>query len=50
VVSLAWGLGSCLVVLQTGSLIPVMVIHLCICLVTEWLSIKHHREMYVRRT
>ena len=50
VVSIVWGVVSCVIVLQTGSLIPVMVIHLSMALVTEWLSIKYHREMYVRRT
>ena len=50
IVSLVWGLGACLIVLQTDSLIPVIFIHLSMCLVTEWLSIKYHREMYVRRT
>jgi membrane protease YdiL (CAAX protease family) len=50
IVSLMWGLGSCLIVLQTNSIVPVIVIHLTMCLVTEWLSIKHHMEMYVRRT
>lgn len=50
IVSLIWGLGSCLIVLQTNSIVPVIVIHLTTCLVTEWLSIKYHMEMYVRRT
>ena len=48
--SLLWGTGACLIVLQTGSLLPVMIIHLVLALSVEWLSIKHHREMYVLRT
>lgn len=50
IVSIVWGVVSCMIVLQTGSLIPVIVIHISISLVTEWLSIKYHMEMYVRRT
>jgi len=50
IVSIIWGVGSCLIVLQTGSLVPVILIHLSISLATEWFSIRNHKEMYVRRT
>jgi hypothetical protein len=41
---------ACWVVLKTGSLIPVIATHIALTLSIEWLSILHHREMYVRRT
>lgn len=48
--SIIWSVISCYMVLRVGSLWPAIIIHLSLCLVIEWLSIKYHREMYVRRT
>jgi membrane protease YdiL (CAAX protease family) len=48
--SILWSISSCYIVWHTGSLWPAILIHLSLCLSIEWLSIKHHREMYVRRT
>jgi membrane protease YdiL (CAAX protease family) len=48
--SIVWSVVSCVLVLRTGSLWPAIIIHLSLCLFVEWLSIRHHREMYVRRT
>lgn len=50
IASIIYGAISCYIVIVTESLIAPIVIHLSSCLFTEWLSIKHHREMYVRRT
>ncbi len=50
VTSIIYGALSCWIVLQTGSLIPVMVAHIALTLFVEWLSIRHHREMFVLRT
>lgn len=48
--SIVWGVLAPIIVLRTGSLWPVIIIHLVLCLSTEWFSILNHREMYVRRT
>lgn len=48
--SIAWGVISCYLVMHTGSLWPSISIHLSLCLSLEWFSIRHHMEMYVRRT
>ncbi len=48
--SIIYGALACWVVLQTGSLIPVMVTHTAFSLFVEWLSIKHHREMFILKT
>lgn len=48
--SIVWGVLAPVIVLQTGSLWPVIIIHLVLCLSTEWFSILNHREMYIRRT
>jgi len=48
--SIFYSVLACWVVLQTGSLIPVIVAHTFLTLFVEWLSIKHHREMYILKT
>ena len=48
--SIIYGAIACYVVLKTGSLIPTMVSHICLSLFVEWLSIRHHKEMFVLRT
>jgi membrane protease YdiL (CAAX protease family) len=48
--SVVWSVISCLIVLQTQSLWPSVIIHLTLCLSLEWLSIKYHMEMYASRT
>jgi len=45
-----WGVLSCWLTYHAGSLMPSIIIHLGFCLLVEWFSIKHHMEMYVRRT
>jgi len=45
-----WGVLSCHIVLITGSILPVIIIHLVFCLFVEWFSLKNHMEMYVRKT
>lgn len=50
ILSIIWSVISCVLVLRTGSLLPAIIIHLSLCLIVEWLSIRHHKEMYVRRT
>lgn len=45
-----WGVFSCWLTDHAGSLMPSIIIHLGFCLFVEWFSIKHHMEMYVRRT
>ncbi len=49
ILSILWGSLACWLVLHTNSLWPAILIHLGLCLSTEWMSIRHHREMYVRR-
>lgn len=48
--SFIYSVGACLIVIHTGSLWPVIIFHITLTLFIEWLSIMHHREMYVRRT
>lgn len=48
--SIIYGAVSCYVVLITDSLLPAMISHTAMSLFVEWLSIKHHREMFVLRT
>lgn len=48
--SILYSVAACYVVLRTGSLWPPIITHLVLCLATEWLSIRHHMEMYVRKT
>ncbi len=48
--SIIWGVAACLIVLKTGSILPVIIIHLALVFSVEWLSIRHHREMYILRT
>ncbi len=48
--SLIWSVIACYLTLNTGSLLPAILIHLSLCLTIEWMSIYHHKEMYVRRT
>jgi membrane protease YdiL (CAAX protease family) len=50
IASVVWSVTSCLLVLHTDSLWPSVIIHLTLCLSLEWLSIRHHKEMYVRKT
>lgn len=50
ITSIFYGAVSCWVVLETGSLIPTIVSHIALSLFVEWLSIRHHREMFVYRT
>jgi membrane protease YdiL (CAAX protease family) len=50
VLSMVWGVVACLIVLRTGSLLATIIIHLTLALSVEWFSIRHHREMYIRRT
>jgi membrane protease YdiL (CAAX protease family) len=50
IASVVWSVTSCFLVLHTDSLWPSVIIHLTLCLSLEWLSIRHHKEMYVRRT
>jgi len=50
IASIIYGAVACYVVLKTGSLWPPVITHIALALSVEWLSIKHHFEMYVRRT
>ena len=45
VFSIPYGALACYIVLQTGSLLPVMIIHLSNALFNEWISIKKHPEI-----
>ncbi len=45
-----WGVFSCWLTDHAESLMPSIIIHLGFCLFVEWFSIKHHMEMYVKRT
>ena len=45
VFSIPYGALACYIVLQTGSLLPVMFIHLANALFNEWISIKKHPEI-----
>jgi membrane protease YdiL (CAAX protease family) len=45
-----WGVFSCWLTDHAGSLMPSIIIHLGFCLFVEWFSLKHHMEMYVRKT
>ena len=48
--SIIWSILSSCIVIETGSVLPAVIIHLALCLLVEWFSIKHHQEMYVRRS
>jgi membrane protease YdiL (CAAX protease family) len=48
--SIVYSVAACLVVLKTGSLWPPIIAHTALCLGVEWMSIRHHMEMYARRT
>lgn len=50
IASIIYGAVACYVVLITGSLWPPIITHIVLSLSVEWLSIKHHFEMYARRT
>ncbi len=41
---------SCYMVIDTGSIIPGIVLHIVNALSIEWLSIRHHPEMYLLKT
>jgi hypothetical protein len=48
--SIFYGAVAAYVVIETGSLIPTIVAHTALSLFTEWLSIMHHKEMFIRKT
>lgn len=48
--SFLYGALACYIVLYTGSILPVIIIHIVNTLANEWLSLKHHPEMYLLRT
>ena len=50
IASFLYGALACYVVLETGSLLPVMITHIALTLFVEWFSIRYHFEMYARRT
>jgi membrane protease YdiL (CAAX protease family) len=50
VVSIIYSVAACYVVIETGSILAPMIAHVALCLSVEWMSIRHHMEMYVRRT
>ncbi len=45
VFSIPYGLLACYIVISTGSLFPVIVIHLLNALINEWLSVHNHPEI-----
>jgi membrane protease YdiL (CAAX protease family) len=48
--SIAYGALSCYMVLDTGSIMPGLILHIVNALSIEWLSIRHHPEMYLIKT
>lgn len=50
IASIIYGAAACYAVLKTGSLWPPVITHITLTLLVEWLSIRHHFEMYARRT
>lgn len=48
--SIIYGALSCYMVLDTGSILPGLIIHIVNALSIEWLSIRHHPEMYLIKT
>ncbi|MEO5906259.1 MAG: CPBP family intramembrane glutamic endopeptidase [Saprospiraceae bacterium] len=48
--TIIYGIVACYITLKTESIFPTIITHLTLSLLMEWLSILHHREMYVRRT
>jgi len=45
--SIPYGLLACYIVIQTSSLLPVMIIHLSNALFNEWISIRKHPEINI---
>lgn len=41
---------ACYIAIDTGSILPLIIIHAVNALASEWLSIYHHPEMHVRKT
>ena len=48
--SILYGALSCYMVLDTGSIVPGLVLHIVNALTIEWLSIRYHPEMYLLKT
>lgn len=48
--SILYGALSCYMVLDTGSILPGLILHIVNALSVEWLSLRHHPEMYLIKT
>ena len=48
--TILYGIAACIVTLRTQSIFPAIISLMTLSLLMEWLSILHHKEMYVRRT
>ncbi|MEP6795630.1 MAG: CPBP family intramembrane glutamic endopeptidase [Saprospiraceae bacterium] len=48
--SIVYGALACYMVLDTGSILPALILHIISTLSVEWLSIRHHPEMYFIKT
>ncbi len=48
--SIFYGALSCYMVIDTGSILPGLVLHIVNALSVEWLSLRHHPEMYLIKT
>ncbi|HZV70759.1 MAG TPA: CPBP family intramembrane glutamic endopeptidase [Saprospiraceae bacterium] len=48
--SIFYGALACYMVLDTGSILPVIILHIVSTLSLEWSSVRHHPEMYFLKT